>query len=328
MQYAIGVDLGGTNIKGGIVGADGALVYTTQVESQLRAHPDGLAERTASLVSTLRVEASRQSWALVGLGLSSTIDVDRHSGRFKYASQSYLQRWVNFPIADFLSARSGLPTRAEHDGFAATWGEYQAGAGRGYRSLLLLTLGTGIGGGAILEGQPLLETLASGGASFGHMSINFEGPACDCGTRGCLEMYASATALEERAAVRVAAYQGDTKLKATPTCEELVQAAASGDKLALALLDETGRYLGLGLVTLLNLFNPEVVLIGGGLARAGDYMLTRAREVMNQSRLPLRTHVPLKIAELGSYSGVVGAALLCHQAERKEAATQVPLADD
>lgn len=310
--YTLGLDLGGTTIKGGLVAADGAVVYALQTASDLHSAPARVLEQLEELIEGLRTHASTQKTTINGIGLSSTIDTDPLAGRFKFANYAYLKPWVDFPIVAWLEERFGLPACVENDGVAAAWGEYRAGAGRGYASMLQVMLGTGIGGGAVLDGQRLPGSVGSG-AAFGHMCVDINGPPCVCGHQGCLELYASGVALEQAAAQAVAAEPAATRLGPHPTGSEITMAACAGDLLAQRVLAAAGRYLGVGLVNLANLFNPEVIVIGGGPAQAGDYLLAPARAWLEQKRLRLRPIVEVREAQLGAHSGVVGAALLCNE---------------
>lgn len=306
----IGLDLGQTSIKGGLVSPSGALILTHQAPSEIHVRPEAWFENVVHVALALRERAEGQGFVPLGVGLSSTIDVDTATGCIRSVNYATLERWLGFNVAEALRERLRLPALVENDGIAATWGEYRAGAGQGAHSMLNITLGTGIGGGAVLDGQRLPGSVGSG-AYFGHMTIDYEGLPCPCGMRGCWELYASATALERRAAQAVASAPPDaTMLKPNPDARAVVEAAAAGDPLARGLLDEHARYLAYGLVSLLNLFNPEVVVIGGGLAQAGEVLLKPVRALVDQWRIPLRKVVPIKVAELGAYSGVVGASLL------------------
>jgi glucokinase len=309
--YTLGLDLGGTSLKGGVVDAQGRVHCRCATASELHSHPERLLASLDDLITRLRAEAAGCNWTVAGIGLSSTIDVDPMKGRFKFASYGHLKQWADFPIRDHLQATYGLPALVENDGIAAAWGEYRAGAGRGCASMLQVMLGTGIGGGAVLDGQRLPGSVGSG-ACFGHMSIDLNGPRCVCGQRGCWELYASGAALEARAAQAVAD-QGTTRLGPKPDGRTIATAAAEGDSLALALLAETGRYLGHGLVNLANLFNPEVIVLGGGLVKAGAPLLRPAQQILAERRLPLRPVLEVRTAQLGADSGVAGAALLMHE---------------
>jgi glucokinase len=310
--HTLGLDLGGTTIKGGIVRGDGKVVHAARMASDLHRAPARVLDQLVELVDGLRAEADKQEILIRSIGLSSTIDADPVSGRFKFANYAYLKPWVDFPIVAWLEERFGLPACVENDGVAAAWGEYRAGAAQGYASMLQVTLGTGIGGGAVLDGQRLPGSVGSG-AAFGHMCIDINGPPCVCGHQGCWELYASGVALEQAAARAVAATPSATLLGAHPTGPEITAAARAGDLLAQRVLAATGRYLGVGLVNLANLFNPEVIVIGGGLAQAGNYLLEPARAWLERKRLRMRPVVEVRLAQLGAVSGVVGAALLCYE---------------
>lgn len=304
----LGLDLGGFNLKGGIISPQGERLYVEQVPSGLHTDPGGLLDRLVALTERLQRQARAKNLYPAGLGLSSTLDVDPDRGYFLPVHYDHLKIWEGVPIAEQLRARCDLPTLVENDGPAAAWGEYCAGAGLRQHSLLMVTLGSGVGGGAVLEGQRLRETLGSA-AYFGHMTIHFEGPPCPCGRRGCWELYASATALEGRAA-QVRRSIKETILSAAPSSDEIVRAARQGDALALQLLEEHGRYLGIGLVNLANLFNPGLIVIGGGLSLAGDVLLEPARRVLSAERLPMRGDLRVVPAKHPLDAGWIGAALL------------------
>jgi glucokinase len=322
----LGLDLGGTTLKGGILSTSGELVYSLQVESHLHTQPIWIADRMASVVEALKTEAAAQGLQVVGIGLSSTLDVDPEGGQFLQVQYPHLERWVGFPIASFLSERCSLPTLVENDGIAAAWGEYRAGAGEGSDSLLLVTLGTGIGGGVILEGQRLPDTLGSG-AYFGHMSIQMDGLECPCGRRGCWEMYASARALEGRAARARSDWSSPTSLSTYPTGKEVIDAARQNDSLACQLLEEHSRLLGVGLVNLANLFNPHRIVVGGGLSLAGELILGPARQTLQSERLPLRGGLALLPARYPFEAGLIGAALLAWEKFRETVRSE-PIPDD
>ncbi len=183
------------------------------------------------------------------------------------------------------------------------------GAGRGYESLVMVTLGSGVGGGVVLEGERLPDTLGRA-AYFGHLCIDQNGLDCPCGRRGCWEMYVSATALEQRAAEAVAAAWRSTRLEKRPTARQIVAAAQEGDDLAIRLLREHAAYLAVGLTDLANLFAPPLIVIGGGLSLAGELLLAPARQQMNAQRLPIRTEIIVLPSQLPFEAGLLGAALL------------------
>jgi glucokinase len=309
-NYRIGVDLGQTAIKAGIVDDEGNLLNPLERESRFLTQPELLLPDLISIVNSLIETAISQSIPIVGMGLSSTLDVNTQTGCFRFIKLERLKDFSGFPIASHLASQFGLPVQVENDGIATAWGEFRAGAGKGYQNVLSITVGTGIGGGIILDGQRLSDSVGSA-AYFGHMTINFDGPSCEiCGQKGCWELYASGRALERQARQALEWGKTPTQLPGEPIGRDIISAAIKGDILASQLLSETGHYLGIGLANLLNIFNPEVVVIGGGLAHAGELLLTPTRETMERLRMPLRPVVDLYPAKLGAFSGVVGAALI------------------
>ncbi len=309
-KCAIGLDLGQTALKAGIVDTQGSLIASDEIESNFLIHPELLPIEISSLIDKLLELSASKGLQIAGIGLSSTIDVDSRSGRFRFIHIDDLKEWEGFSIRDFLHSRTNLPVVVENDGVAAAWGEFSVGAGRGFRNMISITVGTGLGGGIILDGQRLPDSLGSA-AYFGHMTINFEGPVCDrCGQRGCWELYASSTALVKRAGSAILNQGIASSLTGAPTGRDIVNAAKAGDPLALELLAEIGWYLGVGISNLVNIFNPEIVILGGGLVHAGDLLLDPVKTSMDTQRMKLRENIELRSAQLGAYSGVIGAALL------------------
>lgn len=306
---AVGLDLGGSGLKGGIVNSQGRLLQLKQVASPVHDRPEQIAEVLAGLLNALAEEARAAGWTLVGVGVSSTLDVDPHSGCFLPPHFAHLERWQGYPIAQALQQASSLPVLVENDGPMCAWGEYLVGAGRGTDSLVMVTLGSGVGGGAILEGNLLPETLGRA-AYFGHLCIDQHGLDCPCGRRGCWEMYVSATALEKRAAEAVAAASQLSGLGKHPTARQIVAAAQAGDALANRLLQEHAAYLAIGLTDLANLFAPPLIVVGGGLSQAGELLLAPARQQMNTQRLPIRGEIAVLPSQLPFEAGLLGAALL------------------
>jgi glucokinase len=218
------------------------------------------------------------------------------------------------PLKEVLEPRIGLPLTVENDANAAALGEFRFGAGSEVDHLVVVTLGTGIGGGVITHGVLLRGAQGSGG-ELGHVTIQSTGPRCACGNRGCLEALASGTAIARRAR-EVASEKPDSALgrlavKRKLLGEDVTELARNGDEVALSVLEETGRWLGIGLAGFVNIFNPEVVAVGGGVMAARELVLESARrEVHLRARPPSRDLVEVKEATLGPESGVLGAAAL------------------
>ena len=221
-------------------------------------------------------------------------------------------------LKEELEPKVGLSLTIENDNTAAAWGEFRFGVGRGAKHLVYVGLGTGIGGGIVAQGR-LLRGAQGAGGELGHVTLQGTGPRCACGNRGCLEALASGSAIRRRAN-EVAAEHPDSALGRLATRRQVLGAdvtelAREGDMAALSVLEEAGRWLGVGLAGFVNVFNPEVVAVGGGAMGAGELILKAARrEVMLRARPPSRDLAEVKAATLGPKSGVIGAAALARDA--------------
>ena len=294
----IGVDLGGTKVLAGLVDGEGAVGRTVERPSRASSQEELLAVLDA-VIEELLVEGDVGA---LGFGIPSRID--QVHGRVVSST--------HVPLADLdfrgrMRDRFGLPVAIENDAEAATLAEWRVGAGRGARHLVLLTLGTGVGGGLILDGRPY-RGLVGSGAELGHIVIDFDGPPCTgtCTGRGHLEYYVSGSAAD-RAALEL---YGEGA-----TGRDVVTRAREGDSQATDALAEMGRCLGAGIGSLVNIFNPELVVIGGGLAVAGELLLGPAREVMAREAVtPNRDLVEVVLARLGPEAGLVGAGLAAFEA--------------
>jgi glucokinase len=293
----IGVDVGGTKTLAAIVTREGSiedrLERPTAISSQ-----DALLAELDSQVEELR---SRHSdVAAIGFGLPSQID--QPSGRVLSS--------VNIPLADFdfrdrMAEGRGLPVGIDNDANAAAIGEWRAGAARGARHVVMLTLGTGIGGGLILDGKPYRGATGRG-AELGHVVIEYDGPPCRCGGRGHLEAVAAGPAAD-RAARTLYGTGADA--------HELVRRGQVGEPEAVEALAEIGRRLGAGIASFMNVFEPEIVIVGGGFSAAGELLLAPAREIVAREALPpIRNRAPIVLAELGPDAGVIGAAMVAFEA--------------
>ncbi len=303
----VGVDLGGTKVLVGVIGEDRKVLYEDQERSAGQSQDE--------LMETLEREVrealeARPNVAAVGLGIPCTID--REKGLAITAVNLPIE---NLPIRDLMRERLGIPVFVDNDANVAALAEHRFGAAKGTSDAVMLTIGTGIGGGVIIDGE--LYRGSTGAASEpGHMVIDFDGPPCqgNCPNHGCLETFASGTALarEGRAAAegnpesalgRVLAEGGVIDGKA------VTDAANDRDPVAVAVVEEAGRRLGAGLSGLANIFEPEVIVIGGGVAKViGDLMVAPAREELRARALRPMNETPVRMAELGPEAGMVGAA--------------------
>ena len=297
--------MGGTKIAAGVVTPEGEVLKETRY-----ATPNSkqrLVESIARAITEVKngYEVGGVCLAVPGLILSQ---------ENKVVFSPNLRAVEGIPLKRELEPKIGLPLTVENDNSAATWGEFRFGVGSGADHLVFVGLGTGIGGGVISHGLLLRGAQGSGG-ELGHVTIHATGPRCACGNHGCLEALASGTAIGRRAR-EVAVERPDSALgrlaiERKVLGEDVTELARKGDEAALFVLKETGKWLGIGLAGFINIFNPEVVAIGGGAAKAGELILKSARrEVYLRARSPSRDLAEIKVATLGAKSGVLGAAAL------------------
>ena len=232
----------------------------------------------------------------------------------KILSAANLEAIEGISLKEELGGSTGLQVTVENDANAAAWGEFRFGAGKDVDDLVFVTLGTGVGGGVISHGVLLRGARGTGG-ELGHITVQPAGPRCGCGNHGCLEALASGTAIGRRAR-EVAAQRPDSALRRlamerTPLGEDVLDLARKGDEAALEVLRDAGSWLGIGLATFVNIFDPEVIAIGGGVSGAGELVLEPARrELRLRSYSPSRDLVEIRTATLGAESGMLGAAAL------------------
>ena len=293
-KRVIGVDLGGTKILAGVVDEQGRV-------DQRREHPTPVASQAELLAGLDAAVEELLSDEIVALGFGIPSPVDQRTGRAQQA--------VNIPLDDTIDFRGrmaerfGIPVGIENDANAAAYGEFRFGAGRSVQTMVMLTLGTGCGGGAVIEGQ-----LFRGWAEFGHMVIEYDGLPCQgtCTGRGHLEPYVTGVAATKLA---------QAEFGPAVDAHRLVRLAAEGEPRAVQILDRIGRRLGAGLGSLVNIFNPELIVIGGGFAAAGDFVLDPAREILRREGLAgAGERVPIVRAELGTAAGLIGAGLVAFDA--------------
>ena len=305
---AIGVDIGGTKIAAGVVAEDGRILDRVRVPTPPDDEPATLAALHA-VVDELRDRDPRVE--AIGVGAAGL--VERPGGNARWAPHNTYRR---LELRRLLHERTGLPTSVDNDGNAAAWAEARFGAGAVSDDLVLVNVGTGIGGGLVLNGQ-LYHGEHGFAGELGHLIVDPGGDRCPCGNRGCLEAMASGSTLgrlgREAAAAdpggRLAALAGGPDLV---TGEVVFAAAAEGDKPALALFERVGHWLGVGIASLVTIFDPDLVVVGGGVAATGDLLLAPARASFERY-VHARDHrdlPPVVPARLGADAGLVGAATL------------------
>lgn len=312
------IDLGGTKLRSMVVEGSGRVlgddIRASHTVEGLGAVMGRMEESLGASLSKAGVE--RES--LAGLGVASPGAVDVVRGIVPGAPQ--LPGWQDVPLARLLEERLGLPTCLENDASAAALGENRFGAGRGSRFMLYITVSTGVGGGIIIDGE-LYRGKSGGAGEVGHVIIDMNGPPCGCGARGCLEALASGTAIAKKG--EQLAQSGDSPILARLrqeegriTAEIMDRAAKMGDAASREAFREAGQYLGVALAGLVNVFDPEVIVIGGGVAKAGDLLLEQARVTMESLAMtqPLKG-VRLVVSELGDFAGAFGMLARLREAE-------------
>jgi glucokinase len=308
---AIGVDVGGTKIAATVVTPEGKILNEVRYPTQA-VPPNRLIETIAAAITEVKngFEVGGVCLAVPGLILAA---------ENKVIISPNLHEIENIPLDEEIGRRTGLYVTVENDANAAAWGEFRYGAGKDVEHQIFITLGTGVGGGVITHGV-LLRGADGAGGELGHVTIESAGPRCGCGNHGCLEALASGTAIRRRAR-EVASDQpysalGRLAIEREVLGEDVTRLAHEGDEAALQVLQETGRWLGIGLAGFVNTFNPEVIAVGGGAARAGELILGPARkEVQLRAQSPSRDTVEIKEATLGPESGALGAAALARGAD-------------
>lgn len=313
-MYRIGVDLGGTNIAAGLVDESYKIVRKKSVPTGADRAPELIVADMAKLCRALCEEAKVELSEVISVGIASPGIANHDTGVVEYANNL---PFINFPIASMLSERfEGKPVYIENDANAAALGEAVAGAAKGTRSSVMITLGTGVGGGIIIDGK-VYSGFNYAGAELGHIVIEHEGRQCSCGRKGCWEAYSSATALikmtneklEECRARKRKTIMADAPRISGRTAFDAMRA---GDEAGKEVVEMYLSYLGTGLVNIVNIFQPEMISIGGGVSGEGqwlvDALVTKIRaEEYGHGVVP---GTKVRIAELGNDAGIVGAAVL------------------
>jgi len=316
-KYIVGVDVGGTNVRAGLVDREGRIV----AEARRPAVAQGGLRATLRVVNEVIHEALEGGGSAPGeiCGIGLGIPGWHNSARGICLFSPNFTDSRNVPVVAPVAEEFQVATYMLNDVKTATLGEYYFGAGRGYRHVVMITLGTGIGGGVIANGELQLGA-SEGFAEVGHMIVETDGPPCTCGGRGCWEALAARGAMVNRA-IRAIQTGRRTALAdsvgyrlGSITPIHIVQAAEAGDEVAREVLEETGKYLGVGIVNLIQLYNPEVVIVGGGIAQAGRVLFDPIQRVVwSRAHMVPASTVKIVPAELGDDAGVIGASVLVLQ---------------
>jgi glucokinase len=315
-KFIIGVDLGGTNISAGALSEDGTRTSGMRtIATQPELGAEGVVDRIVGVIEGVILDTINETGAtrkdILGIGIGAPGPLDRDKGIVVVAPNL---GWRDFPLRDRITSRLKLPATLDNDANCATVGEWWLGAARGGRNVVGITIGTGIGGGLIINGE-LYHGSSDVAGEIGHTTIDVNGRLCKCGNYGCLEAYASGPAIATRAREALVREATASLLPSMVdgqldkiTAEIVYTAAKKGDGLANEIVRDTARYLGAGIATLLNVINPDVVVVAGGVTAAGDALFVPLRtEVRRRAFRPAVEAARIVPAELPGTAGVVGA---------------------
>jgi glucokinase len=309
-RQAIAVDLGGTNLRAAVLSADGKLTHRVSAPTEAAQGANAVVDRIGALVNRIADEARLER--AVPVGAAAPGPLNPQTGIVHFTPN--LPGWRDFPLRDRLVELTGRSVVIDNDANCAALGEARYGAARDADHMIYLGIGTGMGGGVVVDGQ-LVEGALGLGGELGHVTVAMDGPRCTCGSIGCLEAFAAGWAIayeaglvaqtSDGAAIREAA--GDGRITAT----DVAAAAEAGDPAAKAILDRAGTALGAAIGAFINIFNPDMIVIGGGLISLGDHLLAPARQAIpRHSFRAQREHAKLVLASLGDDSGLYGAGAI------------------
>jgi glucokinase len=303
----VGVDLGGTNLRCAVVRRNHEIVQRFECPTKAVEGPNHVIDRIIDGINRALEKSGCGAADIKAAGIGIPGPINQEEG-LVYSAPN-LPGWNNVPLAGIIQNRVGIAAFVENDANCAGWGEYAVGAGRGCRHMLMVTLGTGIGGAVIIDGKLHIGRDGTAG-ELGHVCIEHGGRLCGCGARGCVEAYASAPSVVRRFWDLVnAGWESPlAKSSAAVTCQDVFSAAGAGDAVALYVVKKTGEYLGVMIASMAELLNPEICVIAGGMILAGETFFSAIRETcLNWNGHPSRT-LSILPAELGANAGLVGAA--------------------
>ncbi len=317
----VAVDIGGTKIMVALFSAGGKMQAKDIRPTLVSEGVDAVIKRLYAAVNSILKTSELSSTEISAIGIACAGGIDTGRGVVVTSSPN-LPGWAGLPLADLMKNKLGIATYVVNDAGAAALGEQRYGAGKGAKNLVLFTLGTGIGGGIIIDGKLYLGDRGSVG-ELGHMTVEPQGPRCGCGNTGCLEMLASGTAIVRDAIERIR--KGDKSALVAMakgkidqiTAETVGEAARNGDKLAQEVITQAAYYLGVGMINIANIFNPEMIIIGGGMAALGEMIIGQGRKMVAERAFSRNLKsVSIAIGRLGNEAGVYGAAAFAFDMRR------------
>ena len=312
-KYRIGVDVGGTNVKIALVDTEGRIVYSNSIPTRAEMGYEYTVSSIKQAIRDLMNETKTTKEDIEGIGFGFPGQIDCSNGIVRLLPN--IPGWVNIPIAKIIEDEFQIPTKVDNDVRCAALGELNYGAGKGCQNLICITVGTGIGSGLIINGK-LVRGADNSAGEIGHIKLSMDetAPICGCGDTGCLEAYASGPAIVAMAEEYIKGGKS-TKYRelANPEITPYVvaEAAKQGDAVAKRIFTTIGKYIGIGLASVVNLLNPEKIIIGGGVAGAGDILLEPIEKALKNRAMPIAgSSVQIVPAQLGNTAGVIGASLL------------------
>jgi glucokinase len=321
-RFAVGIDIGGTKIAAGLLDDSGNVIARHSSRGHTGQAPEAVLEAAAQVFQEVLQKAGVRPAEIVGVGVGFAGHTHGEAGLV--LTSSNLPAWDRHPLRDRLARRLGVPVVLDNDAHCSAWGEYRYGAGRGSRLLSYVTFSTGLGMGVIIDGHLLSGATGTAG-EIGHTVVDVNGPLCTCGKRGCVMSYACGLAISRMACERVA---GNAPTVLREMCgsepehisgEVVAEAARRGDDAARAILETAGYYLGVGLSTIVQVLNPDRIVLGGGLMNASDLLMEPCLRGLNENIHPvLRGSAQIVPSALGEDSGTVGAADLARAAAARE----------
>ena len=317
MKKVLAFDLGGTKTAFGVVAENGEVLGSDKIETLAKQGPEQAIQRVNLSAQSLLQKLNIKPQELIGIGIASPGPLDISKGCVDGSPN--LPGWTGYSIEQGLSSFFNLPARIDNDANAAALGEYKFGAGKNKKNMVYITVSTGIGGGVIVDGR-LMRGANGNAAELGHLTLNINGPVCPCGANGCFEMYASGTAIARRTREAIQAGAPSQILSLAGSLEKItthhiLAALQKEDELAKKIWNETTEYLGRGLAVVINTFNPELIVVGGGVTAAGELLFNPVREKALRYAFPrLAAVCSIVPAGLGSNVGVVGAAACAFEA--------------
>jgi glucokinase len=309
----IGVDLGGTNLRTALLSPDGEVLDRQKEATQAIEGWKSVVSRLTRNVQQLQVVARKKGITVAAVGVGAPGVIQMNKGIV--VKSPNFPDWNNLPLKEELEGVLGIPVSIENDANAAALGEQWRGAGRGIESMILLTLGTGVGGGIVLNSQ-IWQGADGMAGEIGHMTLFPDGRQCGCGNNGCLEMYASARGIVQ--SYREALDGGGAAPAAELTSEQIYQAARDGEPVARRVMKDMGRMLGIGIANLINIFNPQMIVLGGGVKDAWDLFIGATREeIMRRAFQVPAERTKIVPSLLGDDAGMIGAAAVALQATER-----------